>query len=95
MSDVHIVLSTQTANSSMVVLYRNIINFPAKMVVAPRIQTDNNGGSVDKNHLVRLAVDTDRARIYYTLDGYTPDMHKFGLKVLYAYNMFALLPKIE
>lgn len=53
----------------------------AKKVAMPEIQTESNGGPVDKYHLVKLSVDTDRAKIYFTLDGYTPDLHKFGLRV--------------
>ena len=54
----------------------------------PFIESEYNGGPVDRSHIVYLSCDTPGAEIFYTTDGRTPQLHlpdiKVGLSYLYS-----------
>lgn len=47
----------------------------------PRIPLDEDGGTVSRGHVVYLECADTNARVFYTLDGSPPFLHRKGVKV--------------
>ncbi|CAD5112727.1 DgyrCDS1945 [Dimorphilus gyrociliatus] len=59
----------------------HVLEAPASKTSKPYIQGgEMNGGTVEKNHVVWLKCDTAGAKIYYTVDGTAPELHKLNVK---------------
>ncbi|CAH1782616.1 unnamed protein product [Owenia fusiformis] len=59
----------------------NIMSVDTLRTDVPYIESDQNGGTVEKNTVVYLACDTAQSSIYYTLDGSTPEVHRKSSKL--------------
>ena len=62
-----------------------IVKILGDQTATPEITSDHEGGMVDKLHTVRLECETANAKIYYTLDGTAPELHKLHPKVCTDY----------
>lgn len=51
----------------------------------PEIVSEQDGGTVDKLCTVKLDCDTENCKIYYTLDGTAPELHRLQPRVRIFY----------
>ena len=56
-------------------------------VARAHIVSDGVGGIVAKKHVVQLKCDTPNAKMFYTTDGSTPELHKLSGKEKSYYDM--------
>jgi len=66
-------------------IYGVQLSFAAVKVGTPYIVSKKKGGNVEKGSVVHLASESAEAKIYYTIDGALPELHKIGIKVKIQY----------
>ena len=57
------------------------IPFPATRTADPEFVSDKLGGIVESGHLVTIKCKTPNSKIYYTVDGTSPELHCQGSRV--------------